>query len=81
MTPTTTTTTTTNPTKNQQIVLLQTAKAVASSDINTSTVPVRVTYCREDGLSPTHGDILSNSSMWALMICCGLPNLSFSTLH
>ena len=38
------------------------------------------TYRKEDGLSPTHGDILSNFIVWALIICWGLPNLSFSSL-
>ena len=38
------TTTTTTTTKNQQVILLQTAKAIASGDINASTVPVRVLF-------------------------------------
>ena len=44
MTPTNTTTTTTNSIKKRQTVLLQTAQAMASSDVNGSSIPVRVLF-------------------------------------
>ena len=39
------------------------------------------TYRREDGLSPTHSDILSSFSMCALIICCGQPSVTLQPNH